>query len=341
MRLDVLKSAIAQAAPGRDPTRLMDEFAYDFSGRVRKLQSPSGAAGVPIGYEDRLTGYGLQRKWRVLRYAYKIIGPSLIRRRAEKRTETDRRDWLRLSELSLVACRQPSCRLSCAGKTAWAKCFGDCWLATVSVIEAPSSLIDFREYWPAARAYHSQVQRLTMLLLQATEGKRLDDVRRGQGTLRAALHGCGHRNRPGCRWRLYRAPRPPAQAHGLSRPRALLERSAAASAEADAAMPIARRHRPVTARAVLLDEPKGQLLGQCAHGKPVGGAQGRQVARPAIQGAPRRRGRYLRLTDVLQPTATSFVVGRSQSDAIRTGLAHRPKRAGCVTVSGMGSGNRG
>ena len=88
-------------------------------------------------------------------------------------------------------------------------------------------------------------------------------------------------------------------------------------------------------------ESQGQLLGQCAHGKPVGLAQGRQAARQGLQNPARRYGCDRRLADVLQPPAAAFVVGLRQSDAIRTGLACRPEPAGCVKVSVMGSGKRG
>ncbi len=91
--LDVHKDtiAIAQAAPGRDPTRLMGEIAHDVNRLIRKLQPLGDPAGVRIVYEAGPTGYGLQRKLREQGYVCEIIAPSLIPRRAGDRVKTDRR----------------------------------------------------------------------------------------------------------------------------------------------------------------------------------------------------------------------------------------------------------
>ena len=99
--LDVHKDtiAIAQAAPGRDPARLMDEIAHDVNRLIRKPQPLGDPAGVHIVYEAGPTGYGLQRKLRELGYAFEIIALSLIPKRAGDRVNNDRRDCLRLAEL--------------------------------------------------------------------------------------------------------------------------------------------------------------------------------------------------------------------------------------------------
>ena len=102
--LDVHKEtiaiAIAQAAPGRGSARLMGEIAHDVNRLTRKLQPLGDPARVHIVYEAWPTSYGLQRKLRELGYACEIIAPSPIPRGAGDRVKTDRRDCLRLAELS-------------------------------------------------------------------------------------------------------------------------------------------------------------------------------------------------------------------------------------------------
>ena len=219
--LDVHKDtiAIAQAAPGRDPARLMGEIAHDVNRLIRKLQPLGDPAGVRIVYEAGPTGYGLQRKLRELGYACEIIAPSLIPKRAGDRVKTDRRDCLRLAELSRAgelkaiwipdpadeAIRELSRAREDAvtartrarhqlrgfllrhdirypGKTAWTKTFGR-WLATLS-FEAPGSQIAFTEYCLAVQSCDARVERLSLSLLQAIQGWRFEKVVRALCALR-------------------------------------------------------------------------------------------------------------------------------------------------------------
>ena len=219
--LDVHKDtiAIAQAAPGRDPARLMGEIAHDVNRLIRKLQPLGDPAGVHIVYEAGPTGYGLQRKLRELGYACEIIAPSLIPKRAGDRVKTDRRDCLRLAELSRAgelkaiwipdpadeAIRELSRAREDAvtartrarhqlrgfllrhdirypGKTAWTKTFGR-WLATLS-FEAPGSQIAFTEYCLAVQSCDARVERLSLSLLQAIQGWRFEEVVRALCALR-------------------------------------------------------------------------------------------------------------------------------------------------------------
>ena len=211
--LDVHKDtiAIAQAAPGRDPARLMGEIAHDVNRLIRKLQPLGDPAGVHIVYEAGPTGYGLQSELRELGHACEIIAPSLIPRRAGDRVKTDRRDCLRLAELSRAgelkaiwipdpadeAIRELSRAREDAvtartrarhqlrgfllrhdirypGKTAWTKTFGH-WLATLR-FEAAGSQIAFTEYCLAVQACDARVQRLSLSLLQAIQGWRFEGV---------------------------------------------------------------------------------------------------------------------------------------------------------------------
>lgn len=220
--LDVHKDtiAIAQAAPGRDPARLMGEIAHDVNRLIRKLQPLGDPASVHIVYEAGPTGYGLQRKLRELGYACEIIAPSLIPRRAGDRVKTDRRDCLRLAELSRAgelkaiwipdpadeAIRELSRAREDAvtartrarhqlrgfllrhdirypGKTAWTKTFGR-WLATLS-FEAPGSQIAFTEYCLTVQACDARVERLSLSLLQAIQGWRFE----GEVSALCALRG--------------------------------------------------------------------------------------------------------------------------------------------------------
>lgn len=219
--LDVHKEtiAIARALPGREPARLMGEIAHDVGRLVKKLQPLGDPADVHIVYEAGPTGYGLQRRLRGLGYECEIIAPSLIPRRAGDRIKTDRRDCLRLAELSRAgelkaiwipepadeAIRELSraredavtartrARLQLRGfllrhdirypgKTAWTKTFGR-WLATLS-FEAPGSQIAFTEYCLAVQACDARVERLSLALLQAIQGWRFEGVVRALCALR-------------------------------------------------------------------------------------------------------------------------------------------------------------
>lgn len=85
--LDVHKEsiAIAQAAPGRGPARLVGEIGHDVNRLIKRLQALGQPDEVHIVYEAGPTGYGLQRKLQALGYACEIIAPSLIPRPQDAR----------------------------------------------------------------------------------------------------------------------------------------------------------------------------------------------------------------------------------------------------------------
>jgi transposase len=72
----------------------------DVHGLLKVLAKAGTPAQVSVVYEAGPTGYGLYRELCRRGYQYEIVAPSLIPRRAGKRVENDRRDCLRLAELS-------------------------------------------------------------------------------------------------------------------------------------------------------------------------------------------------------------------------------------------------
>ena len=219
--LDVHKEsiAIAQAAPGRGPARLVGEIGHDVNRLVKRLQALGQPEEVHVVYEAGPTGYDLQRKLQTLGYPCEIIAPSLIPRRAGDRVKTDRRDCLRLAELSragelkaiwipdpadeaireLSRAREDAVNartrarhplrgfllrhdLRYPGKTPWTKTFGR-WLGTLS-FEAVGSQIAFTEYCLAVQASDARVEGLSLSLLQAIQGWRFESVVRALCALR-------------------------------------------------------------------------------------------------------------------------------------------------------------
>ncbi len=220
--LDVHKesiAAIAQAAPGRGPARLVGEIGHDVSRLIKRLQALVQPDDVHIVDEAGPTGYGLQRKLQALGYACEIVAPSLIPRRAGERVKTDRRDCLREAELSragelkaiwipdpadaaireLSRAREDAVNartrarhqrhrfllrhdLRVAGKTAWTKAVGRC-LGTLS-FEAIGSQIAFTECCLAVQACDARVDRLSLSLVQAIQGWRREGVVRALCALR-------------------------------------------------------------------------------------------------------------------------------------------------------------
>ena len=132
------------------------------------------------------TGYGLQRELARRGYRCQVIAPSLIPKRAGDRVKTDRRDGLRLAELSragelravwipdpadeairdLARAREDAVNartqarqqlkgfllrheVRYAGKTSWSKTYYR-WLATLN-FGSPGAQTAFTEYWQASR----------------------------------------------------------------------------------------------------------------------------------------------------------------------------------------------
>ena len=220
--LDVHKDtiAVAVAETGRAPARLIGTIAHDMN-KLRKTLARLGApAAVHVVYEAGPTGYGLQRALAREGYRCEVIAPSLIPKRAGDRIKTDRRDSVRLAELSragelravwipdpadeavrdLARAREDAVhsrtqarqqlkafllrhdvRYS-AGRTAWSKTFYR-WLATLN-FGSGSAQTAFTEYWQAVTAADERVARLTAALLPAIVGWRFEAVVRALVALR-------------------------------------------------------------------------------------------------------------------------------------------------------------
>jgi len=212
--LDVHKDSIAIAAAeaGRGAGRLIGQIAHD----VPKLLKALGKLGEPgalhVVYEAGPTGYGLQRALAAKSYRCEVIAPSLIPRRAGDRIKTDRRDCLRLAELSragelravwipdkgdeairdLARAREDAINARTqarhqlkafllrheirygAGKTAWSKAFYR-WLGELNLGDS-SSQTAFTEYHLAVQATDQRLERLTKALVASVEGWRFESV---------------------------------------------------------------------------------------------------------------------------------------------------------------------
>lgn len=220
--LDVHKDtiAVAVADTGRTPARLIGTIAHDV-GKLRKWLARLGAASaVHIVYEAGPTGYGLQRALTRAGYRCEVIAPSLIPKRAGDRIKTDRRDSVRLAELSragelravwipdpadeavrdLSRAREDAVhsrtqarqqlrafllrhevRYS-AGRTAWSKAFYR-WLATLNFGSANSQTA-FTEYWQAVTAADARVGRLTTAVIASVQDWRFEAVVKALQALR-------------------------------------------------------------------------------------------------------------------------------------------------------------
>ena len=102
--LDVHKETISVgvAEAGREPGRLRGTMAHDVA-RLLKLLAQYGEPNrVHVVYEAGPTGFGLQRALAKRGYGSEVIAPPLIPKRAGDRVKTDRRDCIRLAELSSV-----------------------------------------------------------------------------------------------------------------------------------------------------------------------------------------------------------------------------------------------
>lgn len=211
--LDVHKDsiAIAVARAGREAARLVAEIAHDVNRLLKKLATFGGPSQVHVVYEAGPTGYGLQRRLTALGYDCEVIAPSLIPRRPGDRIKTDRRDCVRLAELSrageltavwipmpedeamrdLSRAREDAINartkarhqlrgfllrhdIRYPGKTAWTKSFYR-WLSTLS-FGVGASQVAFTEYRLALEALDQRVERLSHALVQAVEQWRMQPV---------------------------------------------------------------------------------------------------------------------------------------------------------------------
>lgn len=212
--LDVHKDTITMAAAEADsraPARQIGRMAHD----VNKLLKALGKVGAPgevhVVYEAGPTGYGLQRALMAKGYVCEVIAPSLIPKRAGDRIKTDRRDSVRLAELSragelrsvwvpdprdeairdLSRAREAAIHdrtqarlrlrgfllrhgLRYPGKTAWTKSF-HLWLTTLN-FGPDGSHTAFTEYQMAVQWADQRIERLTRAVSESITGWRFEPV---------------------------------------------------------------------------------------------------------------------------------------------------------------------
>ena len=211
--LDAHKDSIAIAAceAGREPAQFVGTMGPDVSGLLKLLAKAGEPAQVSVVYEAGPTGYGLHRELCRRGYRSQIVAPSLIPRRAGERIKNDRRDCLRLAELSragelkaiwvpdeaheamrnlwraredavgmrLKTRQQPQAFLlrhgrRYPGKTNWTKSH-ERWIAEQR-FEHDGDRIALGEYQLAAQAAEQRVDRLTTALTEAAKGWRFEPV---------------------------------------------------------------------------------------------------------------------------------------------------------------------
>src|SRR6266567_4635456 len=211
--LDVHKDtiAVAVAEAGRGPARLVGSMAHDVGKLIKLLARYATPAQVQVVYEAGPTGYGLQRALARRGYQAQVISPSLIPKRVGDRVKTDRRDGLRLAELSragelraiwipdpadeairdLARAREDAVnartqvRQQLKGfllrhdvryprKTSWSKSYYR-WLATLN-FGLSGAQTAFTEYWQAVSAADERVARLTQALANSIQGWRFEPV---------------------------------------------------------------------------------------------------------------------------------------------------------------------
>ena len=219
--LDVHKDSISMAVAdaGRSPARLIGKLPHDVPKLLKKLAVLGSPAEVHVVYEAGPTGCGLLRELKAKGFTCEIIAPSLIPKRPGDKVKTDRRDSLRLAELSragelqaiwipepedealrdLSRAREDAVNartqvrhqlrgfllrhgVRYPGKTAWTKTFYR-WLAMLT-FESTSSRIAFIEYRLALEAADERVDRMTKALIQAIEGWCFEAVVRALCALR-------------------------------------------------------------------------------------------------------------------------------------------------------------
>ena len=212
--LDVHKDTIAVAAAQageRTAARLIGQIAHDVPKLLKALARLGQPAEVHVVYEAGPTGYGLQRALAAKGYRCEVIAPSLIPKRPGERIKTDRRDSVRLAELSragelravtiperadesirdLARAREDAVNARTqarhqlkafllryderyAGKTNWTKSYYR-WLGELNFGDA-SSQIAFTEYHLAVQAADARVARLTQALGTSVKGWRFEPV---------------------------------------------------------------------------------------------------------------------------------------------------------------------
>lgn len=210
--------AVAAAEAGREPARLIGNVPHDVPGLLKVLARFGEPAQVHVVYEAGPTGYGLQRALSERGYVCQVIAPALIPKRAGDRVKTDRRDCVRLAELSRAgelravwvpdsadeairdlararedavnACTQAKRQLKgfllrhdvrYPAKNSWGKTLYH-WLSTLNF--GPGAQSAFTEYVQAVATGEERVARLTDALVHSIEGWRFEPVVKALRALR-------------------------------------------------------------------------------------------------------------------------------------------------------------
>ena len=189
----------------------MGRIAHDVPKLLKVLKRYGDSQYVHVVYEAGPTGYGLQRALAKRGYRCQVIAPSLVPKRAGDRVKTDRRDGLRLAELSragelravwvpdpadeairdVARAREDAVKarmqarqqlkafvlrhdLRYPQRTSWTKTFYR-WLATLS-FQSEGAQTAFTEYWQAVTAADERVGRLSEALVRSIEDWRFEPV---------------------------------------------------------------------------------------------------------------------------------------------------------------------
>jgi transposase len=208
---DTIAVAVAVAEVGRAPARLVANTAHDVGKLIKLLKRYGDPGEVHMVYEAGPTGYGLQRELSRRGYQCQVIAPSLIPKRAGDRVKTDRRDCLRLAELSragelraiwipdpadeairdLARAREDAVNARTQARhqlksfllrhevryprrTSWSKLYYR-WLATLNFVRSESQTA-FTEYWQAITSADERVKRLTDALVHSIAGWRFEAI---------------------------------------------------------------------------------------------------------------------------------------------------------------------
>lgn len=253
--LDAHKNTTSIAAcEAGEPARFVGTIGADVHALLGLLSKAGEPDQVNVVYEAGPTGFGLYRELLRRGYRCQVVAPSLIPRRAGERVKNDRRDCLRLAELSragelksiwvpdavheamrnLWRAREDAVgmRLKARqhlqafllrhgrrypGKTNWTKGH-ERWIAEQS-FEHDGDRIVLAEYQLAAQAAEQRVQRISAALIEAAKGWRFDPVVAALRALRGidtvGAIGAGHGDRR------HRTLQRRATVDGLPRPGAL------------------------------------------------------------------------------------------------------------------------
>jgi transposase len=204
-------SIAACEAGGREPARFVCTMGSNVNSLLKVLAKAGDPATVSVVYEAGPTGYGLYRELRRRGYHCEIVAPSLIPRRTGDRIKNDRRDCLRLAELSragelkaiwvpdeaheamrnLWRAREDAVEMRLKsrqqlkafllrhgrrydGKTSWTRTHQR-WIADQS-FEHEGDRVALTEYQLAVDGADQRVQRLTDALTHAIQGWRHEPV---------------------------------------------------------------------------------------------------------------------------------------------------------------------